>query len=52
MKIDDKGNILEATRAEIVRHYYMGDLKDLFTLDEYIALLRYRGLSRRLLEII
>lgn len=45
MKTDDNGNILTATRTEIIRHYYAGDLKDLFTLDEYIALLRYQGVK-------
>lgn len=43
MTIDEKGNIVEATRTEVVRHYLFGDLKDIFTLDEYIALLKYRG---------
>lgn len=44
MKIDEKGNIISATRAEIARDYYAsGKWTDMFTLDEYIALLKYRG---------
>lgn len=44
MQIDSKGNIVSATRAEIVRDYYAnGKWSDLFTLEQYIALLRYRG---------
>ena len=38
------GKIIEATRAEIVRHYYSsGDYNHLFTLEEYIELLRFQG---------
>lgn len=45
MKFDSDGNVIEATRAELLRYYYQKDMDDMFTFSEYLELLKYRGVD-------